>query len=148
MASTEETYRMAAREHLAKAQDLFENGSYYLAHYLSGLAIECHLRAWLERETGKFERSHDLKLLAEKSHFYRVISAQRLSHFSSVFAIANLRWRSNHRYWPERQFFQYMNDIKAEYQARGGTWKAKIACAMLGCAYEIVNEGETQWNKK
>ncbi len=148
MASTEETYRMAAREHLAKAQDLFENGSYYLAHYLSGLAIECHLRAWIQRKTGEFDSRHDLRLLARESELYNVISAQQVSLFSSLFTLVNQRWRSNHRFYSERQFFQYMSNIKAEHNVRGYNWKEAVARTMLDCAYKVINEGETQWNKK
>lgn len=82
MSSTEETYRTAAREHLERAQDLFSSGSYYLAHYLSGLAVECHLRAWVLTKTREFDSRHDLEMLAKKSGIPDIIPGQESELFS------------------------------------------------------------------
>ncbi|MDO8587381.1 MAG: HEPN domain-containing protein [Armatimonadota bacterium] len=147
MPSTENTYRIAAREHLARAQDQLGSGSYFLAHYLSGLAVECHLRAWLLRRTKKFDSRHDLEHLARESGFYEVVPSERASDFSAVLTTVNERWRSNHRYYSERQLLNYLTEIKAEFKARGERWK-NLARTLLNCAYEIVNEGEAKWNRK
>lgn len=147
MSSTEETYRIAAREHLLRAQDQFDNGSYYLAHYLSGLAVECHLRAYLRRKTREFNSRHDLERLARESGFYGVVSSERASDFSPVFEQVNLRWRSNHRYYSERQLLDYLNSIRAEFNVRGERWK-NLARFLLDCAYMVINEGEAKWNRK
>jgi HEPN domain-containing protein len=147
MSSTEETYRNAAKEHLARAQDMFDNESYYLAHYLSGLAVECHLRAYLRRKTKEFDSRHDLQHLAIESGFYGVVSATRASDFSPIFEKLNLRWRSNHRYYSERQLLAYLTSIKAEFNVRGERWK-NAARALLDCAHKVINEGEAKWNGK
>lgn len=146
MPSTEETYRIAAREHLARAQEQFSDGSYYLTHYLSGLAVECHLRAHLLRKTREFDSRHDLELLARESGFYSVVSSERASDFSSIFTKVNKRWRSNHRYYSERQLLDYLTSIKAEFNVRGGRWK-NLARTLLNCAYEVIKQGELKWNK-
>ncbi len=147
MASTAESYRIAAIEQLARAQDQFDGGSYYLTHYLSGLAVECHLRAWLRRRTDQFDPRHDLELLARESGFYSEVSSGRVSEFSSVFTMANKRWRSNHRYYTERQLLDYLTSIKAEFGSRGDRWK-NLARTLLNCAHKVIKEGEAKWNAK
>ena len=147
MPSTEETYRIAAREHLARAQDQFGNGSYYLTHFLSGLAVECHLRAWLLRRTREFDSRHDLQRLAAESGYYDIVPNERASDLSSVFATVNLRWRSNQRYYSERQLLDYLTEIKAEFNVKGGRWK-NVARTLLNCAYDIINQGEAKWDKQ
>jgi len=64
MASTEETYRAAAKEHLSRAQAQFDADEYFLAHYLAGLAVECHLRALMRQRSNDFDPRHDLVELA------------------------------------------------------------------------------------
>jgi HEPN domain-containing protein len=145
MSSTEQTYLLAAREHLERAQVLFDNESYFLAHYLSGLAIECHLRAWLRRNTSDFDSRHDLELLAKESGFYRIVGKARVSDFSPIFTMVNKRWRSNHRYYSERQLLDYLSEIKAEFGIRGNRWK-NLARKLLNGAYTIIKEGEAKWN--
>ena len=41
-----EIYYEAAKEHRDLALELHEAGRYVMAHYLSGLAVECILRAY------------------------------------------------------------------------------------------------------
>lgn len=147
MSCTKETYRIAAEEHLKRAQAHFDTGSYYLAHYLSGLAIECYLRAWIGRKNKTFYRQHAIDFLARVSQFYSIIPSQQNKDYSTFFATANLRWKCNHRYYSERQFFQEMTDIKAEFESRGDHWKEILARTMLNCAYEIYKLGEAKWNK-
>ncbi len=119
MASTADTYRDAAKEHLGRAQALFEGGGYFLAHYLAGLAVECHLRAYLRRKTNVFNSRHDLRELAMESGYYQIVPAGELGEFSARFGLLNTRWRSNHRFYSERQLLDYMNDIGRSSASRG-----------------------------
>ena len=147
MASTAQTYRDAAIENLARAQDNFERERYFLAHYLFGLAVECHLRAYLRKRTNVFDSGHDLRDLAKEADFYAIVPTERVDEFSRKFVILNLRWRSNHRYYSERQFLDYMTEIKAEFSISGNRWK-NLARTVQNLAYEIINQGETKWNSK
>ncbi|MDR3710425.1 MAG: HEPN domain-containing protein [Capsulimonadaceae bacterium] len=141
MASTANTYRTAANEHLGRAQEQFDSGGYVLAHYLAGLAIECHLRAYLRRKTSVFDSRHDLQLLAKESGFLEIVATDRIFHF---IVTANTRWRSNHRYYSERQLLDYMNELRAEFNNRGDRWK-NLSRALLNAAYEIIGQGEAKW---
>ena len=150
MASTAETYRNAAKENLERAQELFEADSYFLAHYIAGLAVECHLRAYLRRVTNEFDSRHDLRELATESGYYQIVPATQISDVSSKFSLLNLRWRSNHRYYSERQLLDYMSEIRADFSAKGtridgNRWK-NLSRTVLNLAHGIINQGEAKWN--
>lgn len=147
MASTAQTYRDAAKEHLLRAQDNFDREEYFLAHYLFGLAVECHLRAYLRRATNVFDSGHDLRDLAAEADFYAIVPRNQASEFSKKFTTLNLRWRSNHRYYSERQFLDYMTEIKAEFNVPGNRWK-NLTRTVQNLAYIIINQGEAKWDSK
>jgi len=143
--STVETYRAAAKEHLDRASQLFQEERYFLSHYLAGLAVECHLRAYLLRRTNQFEARHDLRELAKDSKFYAIVPKDLEAEFSGDFEMLNLRWRSNHRYYSEKEFLDYMTEIRAEFNTKGERWK-NISRTVLNLAHKVINQGERKWN--
>ncbi len=145
--STAETYREAAQEALERAFWLHSNEKYFLAHYVAGLAVECHLRAYLRSRTDEFTARHDLRLLAEESNFYNIVPQGLEEKFSDDFETLNLRWRSNHRYYSERQFLDHMNVIKAEYNKKGDRWK-NLSRTLYNLADNIIRQGEAKWNTR
>ncbi len=147
MPSTAQTYRDAAKEHLLRAQESFDDEGYFLAHYLFGLAVECHLRAYLRRITNQFDSGHDLRDLAKEARFFDIVPRNQADNFSEKFALLNLRWRSNQRYYSERQFLDYMTDIKAEFNVRGQRWQ-NLARTVLNLDYDVINQGEAKWNSR
>lgn len=147
MASTADTYRSAAKEHLARAQQMFDTEQYFLAHYLSGLAVECHLRAYLRRTTDQFNSRHDLGDLAKEAGFYNIVPQKRAGDFSGKFTTLNQRWRSNHRYHSDREFLDYMTEIKAKFNVKGNRWK-NLSRAVLELAHDVIKQGEAKWDSK
>jgi hypothetical protein len=149
--STAQAYRDAAKEHLGRADQLFREEPYFLAHYVAGLAVECHLRAYLRQVTKEFDSRHDLNGLAKESGFYDVVPTKQAARFSAVFGLLNARWRSNHRYYSERQFLDYMNEPNAmaqdDIRARGDKWK-NLTRTVVNAAHEIINQGEAKWKSK
>ena len=145
--STAETYRFAAREHLERAFRLHENEDYFLAHFVAGLAVECHLRAYMRTQSNEFNARHDLRELAKEADFYGIVPRHREEEFHADFVMLNLRWRSNHRYYSRRQFLDYMTEIKAEFRESGDRWK-NISRRLLGLAEKIIEQGEAKWNSK
>ena len=143
--STAATYRAAANEHLERAFRMHDAEEYFLAHYLAGLAVECHLRAYLRRRTNQFDARHDLRELAKEADFYRIVPREQENEFITDFQTLNIRWRSNHRYCSERQFLDYMNDIHAEFNQKGDRWK-NISRTALNIAYKVIGKGEAEWN--
>ena len=71
--STAQTYRAAALEHLDRADRLHADSDFFLAHFVAGLAVECHLRAYLRQTTDVFDSKHDLARLARESRFYDIV---------------------------------------------------------------------------
>jgi hypothetical protein len=145
-----ETYREAAKEHLGRAQWLFDRESYFLAHYSSGLAIECHLKARILRRTNGFESRHNLSFLMRESQFESVIPKNRFREFSAIFSGANQRWRNNQRFCSEQELLDSLTNIrsekiKSERTKPGGRW-LNFSHTLLNYAYEIINLGERQWN--
>ena len=145
MASTAETYREAANEHLARARELYAEEKFFLGHYIAGLAVESHLRAYLRRHTDDFDPRHDIERLAQASNFYDIVPRNETQKFASVFALVNQRWRANHRYFSERQFLDYMNEIKAEFNQKGNRWK-NLTRTMLEASLEVIKQGEAKWD--
>ncbi len=147
MPLTSQSYRSVATEHLQRAQNEFDNEEYFLAHYLSGLAVECYLRAYLLRIKNEFDARHDLRELAKEARFFDILPAHREADFSEKFSTLNLRWRSSHRYYSERQFLDYMTSITAEFNVKGERWK-NLARTVLNLAYDIINQGEARWDNR
>jgi HEPN domain-containing protein len=98
---TSNTYREAALEHLKRAQILYVSEQFFLAHFLSGLAVECMLRAYRLRIDRELDSRHDLRELAKSACFYDLIPAVLQSDYGAKFALLNERWRSNQRYMSE-----------------------------------------------
>lgn len=145
IAFDEESYRQAARDNLTRAQELFENGSYFLSFYLSGLAVECHLRAWRYLQVPGFEHNHNLSYLAEVTGFLGMIRGKGTERFSAAFSFLSKTWRSNHRFCAERQFYQNMGEKGVEKRSMGSDWKEVIAHTALNSAHEVFKQGEAKW---
>lgn len=151
MPCTENTYREASNEHLKKAQDLFDSGSYYLSHYLSGLAIECHLHAWRLHSTKEkgFSSRHDLEQLANESKFFDIIPMKRSEEFSIIFTDINKRWRSDQRFDTEKQVLDYLTKVTRNTDITrssnsGSRWEL-FSNHLLGRAYQVIKQGEAKW---
>ena len=69
---------------------MFDAEQYFLGHYLSGLAVECHLRAYIRRNTSQFSSRHDIGELAKESGFYEIVPQKKTDEFSEKFITAFL----------------------------------------------------------
>jgi HEPN domain-containing protein len=142
--STAETYRSAAAEHLASAQWLYDQERYYLSHYLSGLAVECILRAYLRRSARDFDARHDIQVLASQARFFDLIPYELHEQFGAALSAVNLRWRSTQRYMSERELWSYLSSVRADFDRKGNRRKINSR-TMLNLAYEIVRLGDRRW---
>lgn len=145
IAFDEQSYRRAADENLSRAQEQFNSGSYFLSFYLSGLAVECHLRAWRHLQVQGFEHNHNLLYLAEETGFLAMIRGKGTERFSAAFSFLSKTWRNYHRFCAERQFYQNMGEKGVEKRSMGSGWKEAIARTALNSAYEVFKQGEARW---
>lgn len=113
--------------------------------------MECYLRAFLRQATDTFDSRHDLIGLAKESGFYDIVPQTRVADFSAKFGLLHNRWRSEHRYFSERQFLDFMNEANVQAQGdlrgRGDKWK-NLSHTVLNIAHGVINQGEKNWNNK
>ena len=152
-------YRSAALEHLARAQRAYEAAEYIVAHYYSGVAVECMLRGRQcvlktasQRKDGWYSR-HDILRLAKDAHFWDWVPGDSHAEWDARLSELNLRWSSENRYCSEQALRRYL--VKAglnlrkrqhgrlEY-VRGNLIKHN-ADRVLGLAQDIVALGEAKW---
>ena len=119
MKSTADSYFSAATEHLATAYWLHQEGRFHLAHYFSGLSVECMLRALILKRSPQWDARHDLEALAREARYFDLIKPQHWLRHAEYFAGLNKRWRSNHRYFDEPHVWGHLNEIKADFNKRG-----------------------------
>jgi len=139
-----ESYRSAALEHLASARVLHDEQRYFLAHYLSGVAVECMLRAYLRRTTSEFDARHDLYQLARQARFFDIVPDSLHVEFGAKFSLINLRWSSNHRYATEAQLYAHLTSLKADFNKKGNRFEINSR-TVLNLAHDIVSLGNKKW---
>lgn len=145
---TAQSYREAALEHLSQAQFLHSDARRYsLTHYIAGVAIECMLRAHGLRADDEFTGRHDLIQLALRANFFDLGRGAKRPEYIAEVTEANLRWRSNHRYFTQGQLRSHLNDVGVDQRIRGDKLKYNSQ-RMYNLAEEIVRLGELKWNKK
>ena len=147
MEFTADSYRSAALEHLQRAQEAYSDEGYFLAHYLAGVAVECLLRAYLLRVTREFDARHDLYQLARNARFFDLIPYELQQEYGAKFSLLNLRWRSNHRYATEKQWRDYLAELKADFSLKGDRAKNNSR-TLLNIALDIVNLGDRKWTSQ
>ena len=141
---TAESYRIAALEHLQRAQEFHAEGHYFLAHYFAGVSVECLLRAFLLRISPEFDARHDLYQLARSSRFFDFVPYELQREYGFKFTTLNLRWRSSHRYATEEQWRDYLSGLKADFSLKGERTKNNSR-TVLNIAYDIVSLGDNKW---
>ena len=141
-------YLRTAREHLDTALQMWQDENYaardYWVHYLSELAVECVLRAYLRRRTDQFDSRHDIRELAKEAKFYLLVRTEQQAKYNAYFSTLNLRWRSNHRYSTMREVRQHLFEVGAERKSKGDTFH-NSSRTMLDMAINIVSLGESKW---
>ena len=98
----------------------------------------------MRRNSPEFDPRHDIALLAKNSGYYEIVSADRAPILSASVSVVNTRWRSNQRFYSERELLDYMTEIKAEFGRPGDRWK-NAARTLLNASHEIINQGELKW---
>jgi len=145
---TAHSYRDAAQEHLSQARFLHHIAKCYsLAHYWTGVAVECILRAHGLLEDDEFTSRHDLNNLASRGEFFGLVRDAKQSDYVAKVGEANLRWRSNHRYVAEGQLLAYLNSTRIDTKIKGDKLKYNSQ-KMYHLAEEIVGLGVLKWKNR
>lgn len=144
MKVTEDAYRIAAVSHVSVAQDLIEEEQYPLAAYLSGLSVECMLRAYSHRINDVFDARHDLRLWYQKCKFDAIIPESRTEQISSALALVVAQWNNSQRYYSVELLRAEWKHAELDRGIRGNFVKERTR-RMVDAAWEIVTLGEQQW---
>lgn len=144
MKVTEESYRIAAINHVSAAQDLVEEAQYPLAAYLSGLAVECMLRAYSHRINSAFDARHDLRLWYQRCKFDAIIPEDRAEDISSALALVVAQWNNSQRYYSAELLRAEWKRAELDRGIRGNFVKERTR-RIVDAAWEIVTLGEEQW---
>ena len=146
MKSTPETYREAAMEHIASASDLWHAGSYVLANYVSGLAVECMLRAYATRlHPQQWDKSdHSLVSWYKEARFDLIVPDSKRQIIGT--SIGEVRTN-----WENRQRYSSSSLLRAEFKHKkldrgiSGDFVKEITKNTLDAASEIAFLGDAQW---
>jgi HEPN domain-containing protein len=156
-----EEYFRAGTERMRQARTIFKaGGSYALAMYCGGLAVECLLRAFRWHKDPSFESRHDLADLLHASALLRINdehlrrkgisedeareNARRLrAAMSEVVAL----WHNNLRFAAEASLRAFLNRIDRLQGIKGNPLK-KNADDLLNAAQTVVDRGVVLWTSK
>jgi len=142
-----EAYFRASREHLEFARALYdsnESQSYVIMHYVSGLAVECILRAYLTRMQSEFEGRHDLYQLAKEARFIGLFPLSRREDYLRDFTEIVRRWQNNHRYCTEQKLRSFLKAAKLDRGIKGDFLKENCR-RMINAASRLVEIAEIKW---
>jgi hypothetical protein len=135
-------------------------GSYALAMYCGGLAVECILRAFRWRRDRSFEGRHDLEDLLKASALLRInedhmrrkgISDDDILHYAlSLRAAMNkvlALWHNNLRFASEASLRAFLHRIGRLQGIKGNALK-RNALDLLNAAQTVVDRGVALWTSR
>ena len=138
-----EIYKEAAREHVTVAEEMYLTGRYVLAHYLSGLAVECILRAYQYRISSVFSGRHDLRALYNDAQLGTIVPTEDETQVSMALLEVTRRWSNSHRYRSEAALRLFL--LRANL-GRTGKFVRESSRKIVNAVATIVKIGVLQWN--
>ena len=137
-------YRAAAEEHLAAAAQCHVAGLHLTAHCLSGLAVECILRAYRWRLDDSWDGRHVLVRLYKAAQYDRIVPRASVEEATAKFGVIVDRWSNDHRYASPAKLLRRLNALDALRNAKGDKLK-RNSREMYDAAAFIVELGLERW---
>ncbi len=141
-----ESYYTAARERIKEARFLHESRYYTLAMYVSGLAVECMLRAFRLLKDQTFDERHDLWQLWKHADLADVQSEFYDEKIHSLLLIVTSLWQNNYRFRSATELRAHLKKIGSARGIKGDFLKFNSK-RLYEAANEIVELGGRQWNR-
>lgn len=100
----------AAREHFAEVDHMVSEGiqHYPLAYYLTGVSVECLLRAYMVLVGATFDEKHDLRKLAQSSQFFSFMPSGQREELEDALAEVYKRWDNGIRYCSKTRLRRFL----------------------------------------
>ena len=161
MKFTAEEYYRAAVERMRQARTIHNSGeNYALAMYVSGLAVECILRAFRWRKDRSFEGRHDLEDLLKSSELLTISDERSVKRGTSdddkresskelraaVSEVVAL-WHNNLRFASETSLRAFLRAKGRLHGVKGDVLK-KNSADLLNSAQVIIDRGVVLWLSK
>jgi hypothetical protein len=137
-------YRVAAEEHLRAAACCHIDGNYLSCHYLSGLSVECILRAYRWQINSLWSGRHNLVVLFREAEFDKFVPASLIDEMSEHFGLITSRWANDHRYASPKKLLRQLNNLHALKNVKGDKMK-KNSQEMYDAAEFIFGIGKERW---
>jgi HEPN domain len=137
-------YRLTALQRIGEARRLKELERYALAMYVSGVAAECMLRAFLPADAW-FDDRHDLVEL------FRACAGERLGEharerLSGPIQTIHLLWLNSFRFAHDQMVRARARRIGYGPRPKRGADLLKLHCIQLfNACTEVVTVGEQRW---
>jgi HEPN domain-containing protein len=139
-------YFAAAQERLADARELYRTRHYGLTHYISGVAVECVLRAYRFRRNPEFESRHDLYNLYHGSVLKAVLNIDETYKTYAALLAVHSRWANDFRYRSDAALRRHLKRIGADRGIKGDFLKEN-ARRIVEAAAEVVKIGGRAWKR-
>ncbi len=101
-------YRQASHQKFKAAVDADGREHYAVSHYLSGVAIECMLRAYRWSIDPSWDAKHDLRELMKKSGVLARLPENKQGQVRDALVEIAVRWSISHRYAPDDRLEAYL----------------------------------------
>jgi hypothetical protein len=157
-----EHYFRAALERVEQSRRLYYDGaSYALAMYVSGVAVECLLRAFKLKRDPTFDERHDLQLLFKASGMLEVdtaalgrkgFSEDEIDGYQRELQIAVneicILWANDYRYVSENRLRSHLKGkVDLRKGVKGDVLKAN-ALRLMRAAQRFIDRGVLLWSEK
>jgi len=139
-------YYLAALERNAESLYLHETGRYALSIYISGLAVECILRAFkaYTDSTSIFNEKHDLMNLLKASGLAEVGNEDFKIKIHKAVNRVFVVWKNNFRFFSNSKMQLYLKKIRRDRGIKGDFLKYNSKL-IYEASSEIIKRGAIKW---
>ncbi len=138
-------YYRAALARIQEAQHLHANGYFSLAMYVSGLAVECMLRAYRLLDDQTFDERHDLLLLWRRTDLANVNNEYYAPIYTALATVVVL-WRNDYRFNSDDLMRSRLKKVGKDRGIKGDFLKYNSS-KLYNAAAEIIRLGTQRWKR-
>ena len=144
MKISSEHYFKASQDRIKEARKLHNSGNYVGSIYLSGVSVECMLRAYVQGNMDDFYSRHDLIRLLRTSGISEIISINQRRNIGAALGNIWSRWKNNYRYASEELIRAELKKLKLDRGIKGD-WLKFNSMTVLNSALIVISIGVKKW---
>ncbi len=146
MGQQSELYYKAAVARIQEAQHLQAHGYFVLAMYVSGLAVECMLRAFRLLDDSVFDERHDLLLLWKHTELAKIADEPVHDAMYSAITRVAVLWRNDYRFSSTEAVKSYLKKMRKDRGIKGDFLKYNSQ-KLYQAAAEVILIGMKKWTR-